>query len=292
MPNGTSPDSQFERLRQLERRAKAKRLGAWAKQKKKKMKDGVEIAEAEGMFDVEEGAEAAPGAPPAWVEDEEEIGVSADKLPNRPTGAFLRAESFVNRELFEDAEIEMRKLVRRFPEHPQKARIEFYLALSVAMQERYEEAVAAFDRALELEPRNAGLRFNRGEACRRAGRSAEAKADLEAVLEIEGESPDLLLALGLVAYEADDFEEAAGRYERALVLKADFPEAWNDLGVVKFRSGDYAAARAAFGRAVEQKADFADAWLNLADALDELGLRRERDAAAAKAKLLGARGEE
>lgn len=152
MPNGTSPDSQFERLRQLERRAKAKRLGAWAKQKKKKMKDGVEIAEAEGMFDVEEGAEAVPGATPAWVEDEEEISAYEGKWANVPTVAFLRAESFVNRELFEDAEIEMRKLVRRFPEHPQKARIEFYLALSVAMQERFEEAVERFQAWLRAYP--------------------------------------------------------------------------------------------------------------------------------------------
>ena len=85
--------------------------------------------------------------------------------------------------------------------------------------ERYEEAIAAFDRALDLEPGNAGLRYNRGEAYRRAGRSAEAQADLEAVLAAEGETADLLLALGLVAYEADDFELASSRYERALVLK-------------------------------------------------------------------------
>ena len=151
LPNGSSIDSQFERLRQLERRAKAKRLGGWAK--KKKMKDGVEIAGAEGMFDLGEEEETAePGAKPAWVLDEEEIGVYEDKWQNVPTVAFLRAESFVNVEQFEDAEIEMRKLVRRFPEHPQKARIEFYLALSTAMQERFEEAVALFKTWLQAYP--------------------------------------------------------------------------------------------------------------------------------------------
>ncbi len=150
LPNGTSIDAQFDRLRQLERRAKAKRLGGWAK--KKKMKDGVEVAAAEGMFDLGEEEPAEPGATPAWVEDEEEVGVYEDKWPNVPTVAFLRAESFVNRELFEDAEIEMRKLVRRFPEHPQKARIEFYLALSTAMQERFVEAVTLFKNWLQAWP--------------------------------------------------------------------------------------------------------------------------------------------
>ena len=147
LPNGNSIDAQFERLRQLERRAKAKRLGGWAKQKKGKP-DATE-----GMFDIEpEEDTPAPGEKPVWVEEEEPVEVYADKWPNVPTVAFLRAESFVNREQFEDAEIEMRKLVRRFPEHPQKARIEFYLALSIAMQERFEEAVALFKTWLQTYP--------------------------------------------------------------------------------------------------------------------------------------------
>ena len=154
LPNGTSIDSQFERLRQLERRAKAKRLGGWAK-KKSLAKDGdvIKADDAEGMFDLgDDEAPAEPGAKPAWALEEEEIGVYEDKWPNVPTVAFLRAESFVNTEQFEDAEIEMRKLVHRFPEHPQKARIEFYLALSIAMQERFVEAVALFKTWLQTYP--------------------------------------------------------------------------------------------------------------------------------------------
>jgi len=157
--------------------------------------------------------------------------------------------------------------------------------------ERYDEAIAAFGRALEIEPGNQGIRYNRGEAYRRAGRSAEATVDLEAVLAAEGESSDLLLALGLVAYEADDFDTAAERYERALVIKSDFPEAWNDLGVVEFRRAAYERARNDFEKAVALDPAYADAWLNLADTYDELGMQKERRGAEAKAKALGARGE-
>lgn len=158
--------------------------------------------------------------------------------------------------------------------------------------ERYAEAIEAFDRALDLEPGNLGIRYNRGEANRRAGRSAEARADLEAVLEGEGESPDLLLALGLVAYEADEFDMAASRYERALVLKSDYPEAWNDLGVVEFRRGEYSRARKCFEKAVAQSPEYAEAWLNLADSYSELGMERERRDALAKGKASGARNED
>jgi tetratricopeptide (TPR) repeat protein len=163
--------------------------------------------------------------------------------------------------------------------------------MDLTAAERYPEAIAAFDRALELEPGNPGLLFNRGEAYRRAGSSIEAKTDIEAALAIEGESADLLLALGLIAYEADDFEEAAARYERALALKTDFPEAWNDLGVVEFRREDYERARAAFEKAVGLDPAYVDAWLNLADAYDELGMARERREAMARIRELGGRAE-
>ena len=152
MPNGTLPDAEFEHLRQLERRAKAKRLGGWAK---KKMKDGVEIIETGEMFDTGEAPEAAAAgaeAKPFWAEEQEELPAYDGKWPNVPTVAFLRAETFVNTEQFEDAEIEMRKLLKRFPEHPQKPRIEFYLALSVAMQERFVEAVELFQAWLAAHP--------------------------------------------------------------------------------------------------------------------------------------------
>lgn len=150
LPDGTTIDQKFAKLRQLERRAKAKRLGGWAKKGKK---DRDQTDTVEGMFDIEpEEDTTEPGYVPAWIEDEEDVGVYEGQWPNVPTVAFLRAEAFINSEQFEDAEIEMRKLVARFPEHVQKARIEFYLALSVAMQERFEEAVRRFKSWLQAYP--------------------------------------------------------------------------------------------------------------------------------------------
>ena len=117
LPDGTSIDTYFQRLHQLEARAKRKKLGAWS---------GAEIEAEPEASEVVAGVEAEEEPPPAV------------EWPNVPVVAFLRAEAFVNTEQYEDAEIEMRKLVRHFPDHPQKARIEFYPALAIAMQERLE----------------------------------------------------------------------------------------------------------------------------------------------------------
>ena len=156
MPNGRNVDEEFDRLRQMERRAKAKRLGAWSKAAKKgQLKEG----EGEGgMFDEGSGGDLSIDASSgrtdfAWDDDDfESLGEYGDKWQNVPTVAFLRAEAFVNKEQFEDAEIEMRKLLRRFPSHPQRPRIEFYLALSLAMQEDFDHAVPRFKDWLKKHP--------------------------------------------------------------------------------------------------------------------------------------------
>jgi endonuclease YncB( thermonuclease family)/outer membrane protein assembly factor BamD (BamD/ComL family) len=155
MPNGTPVDGQFARLRQMERRAKAKRRGGWSK-KKGAFQDTEDESGVAGMFDAADEEEALATEEgdyvPAWLEDEEEVTVYDAAWKNVPIVAFLRAEAFINTEQFEDAEIEMRKLVRRFPEHTQKSRIDFYLALSVAMQERFVEAVRRFKTWLQTYP--------------------------------------------------------------------------------------------------------------------------------------------
>ena len=157
MPDGRTVDAEFARLRQMEHRAKAKRLGAWSKAAKKgKLKDSGEP----GMFDDAleddggDGASLTRSAARAWLDDADfsSLGAYSEKWLNVPTVAFLRAEAFINTEQFEDAEIEMRKLLVRFPDHPQRPRIEFYLALSLAMQEQFEEAVSRFKDWLKAHP--------------------------------------------------------------------------------------------------------------------------------------------
>lgn len=157
LPDGTSVDQEFKLLRQKENRARAKKLGGWSKQAKHGKAGGGDDG---GMFgaglsdlEAEDGGDGV--FRPAWAdEDLEDLKPYSDKWLNVPIVAFLRAETFINTEQFEDAELEMRKLLKRFPEHPQKARIEFYLALSLAMQERFPEAVRLFKDWLAAYPKD------------------------------------------------------------------------------------------------------------------------------------------
>ena len=74
-----------------------------------------------------------------------------------PSVGFMKGEAFVNQEEFEQAEKEMDGLLAAYPGHAQKTRIEFYRALSIAMQERYEESIALFRAWLKEHPNDASL---------------------------------------------------------------------------------------------------------------------------------------
>lgn len=150
MPDGRAVDQEIKILHQKESRAKSKRVGGWSKQARK---GGA--SEGSGMFDAaldDWDGETVGDAAPDWFAELVDLKPYSDRWLNVPTVAFLRAETFINTEQFEDAEIEMRKLLKRFPDHPQKSRIEFYLALSCAMQERFTEAIRRFKTWLDVHP--------------------------------------------------------------------------------------------------------------------------------------------
>ncbi len=69
-----------------------------------------------------------------------------------PAVAFMRAESYINMERFEEAETEMSMLQRDYPQHNQMPRIKFYRALAITMQERFDESINLFRTWLEEYP--------------------------------------------------------------------------------------------------------------------------------------------
>jgi tetratricopeptide (TPR) repeat protein len=59
-----------------------------------------------------------------------------------------------------------------------------------------------------------------------------------------------------------------------------------------FRRGDYGKARRDFEKAVALDPGYGEAWFNLRDTYEELGMKKERASAAAKAKALGVEDED
>ncbi|MEQ8386202.1 MAG: tetratricopeptide repeat protein [Coleofasciculus sp. A1-SPW-01] len=97
-------------------------------------------------------------------------------------------------------------------------------------KQQYDRAIAAYDKAIHINPNLYQLWYNRG----------------------------LCLA------ELHRFKEAITSYQKAIKIKPDFYQAWNSLGNAFYHSNQYAEAITAYDHALQLEPNLADTWYNRA----------------------------
>ncbi len=152
----------------------------------------------------------------------------------------------------------------------------FGSALVYAELHRYDEAIAALRLYVAKNPLSAQGYYNLGIALFASGKPDSAAKALETAVRIEPYFAEAFFNLGAVRQSMGDLESARSAYETATRAAPGLARAWNNLGttlVALRRSED---ARAAFGRAMADTA-YVEPRANLA-AL-ELAENRPADAA-------------
>ena len=129
---------------------------------------------------------------------------------------------------------------------PEEARLHCSLGLALLELDRPEQASAAFDRALELDPELTAARVNRAVADYQRGRFGPALDDLTTALERDADNPDLLYNRGFVHEALQQWEESVADYGRALRAEGA------DRSELLYRRG---VSLAAAGRRREADAD-------------------------------------
>ena len=103
---------------------------------------------------------------------------------------------------------------------------------------RLEQALAAYDRALQDHPDNPDLLYARALTAARLGRVDELERDLRQILKDHPDHADALNALGYtLADRTDRLQEALGYIRRALELKPDSAAVLDSMGWVQYRLG-------------------------------------------------------
>ncbi len=139
---------------------------------------------------------------------------------------------------------------------------------------RWEEALAAYGRALACLPGWIPALINAGGALKELGRLDEAARVLGAVRAVCPEDPDLLGNLAGVLRQQGDFAQACGLYRQAVAL-APTAAAWSNLAVLLDETGQAAEAGAAFAQAVALAPGDAEIRFNHANFLLRDGAWRE-----------------
>lgn len=137
-------------------------------------------------------------------------------------------------------------------------------------QNSFEEAVASYDLALQLQPDLADTWNNRGVVLTRLQRYSEAIASYERATEIRPEYADAWNNRGVVLLEMQQYQEAIASYDQAIQARPDYADAWNNRGVAFAKNQQYEEAVFCYNQALAIKNEYLDAWNNRGIALTKL----------------------
>src|SRR5262245_26425592 len=127
--------------------------------------------------------------------------------------------------------------------------------------ELYDEALAAYDRILALEPNVAEIHNNRGLVLARLGRHGEALDSYDRALALKAAFPDAHTNRGTALHELSRYDDALAAHDRALALAPDLAEAWLGRGNALSNLKRFEEALPAFERAVALRPVLPEAWL-------------------------------
>jgi len=140
---------------------------------------------------------------------------------------------------------------------------------------RFEDALAAFDRAITLDPVYADAHYHRGDLLQKSGKYAEALAAFDRAVALK---PDVATAhndRAAVLHALGKHEEAQTAWRRAVALKPAYAEAHYNQGLALRQAGRYEEALAALDRAIALKPTYINAHFNRGLALKQAGRHEE-----------------
>ena len=124
-------------------------------------------------------------------------------------------------------------LLRAIELSPGDVQSEALLGWAQMLQEKYDDALMAFQKVLMRQPSNALARINVGYICLKKGIFGEAIEHLSKAIRLDNDKKATLYAhfyLGLVYLEREMYEDAQVFFQKTLVLGPNLIEAYYELG--------------------------------------------------------------
>jgi tetratricopeptide (TPR) repeat protein len=136
---------------------------------------------------------------------------------------------------------------------------------------RGDEAIAQYQKALQIKPDNAEAHNNLGNVLLQKGQVDEAMVHYQKTLQIKPDSAEAHNNLGNALFQKGQVDEAMVHYQKTLQIKPDSVGACYNLGNALLQKGKVDEAIAHYRKALQINPDFADAHYNLGKALCQKG---------------------
>lgn len=135
---------------------------------------------------------------------------------------------------------------------------------SLAQLGKHEEAIEAFDRAIQLDQELAQAWTGKAEALRVLGRPREALMCCNRALSRDPHSIGAYNTRGLCYAALNEHDRALDDFDRAITLDPNQREVWHNRGLSLEAKGDYEAAIECFDRALALDPNTTQSWLSKA----------------------------
>ncbi len=140
---------------------------------------------------------------------------------------------------------------------------------------RYDTAFRAYDKAIELNPNSYAVYLNQGHLFTRAGRYEEALASYNKAIELQADSYDVWIASAWALVKLQNYEKALTSCDRAIELKPDFYRAWAVRALIFTELNRYEDSLTSYNRAIQLKPDDFEIWRDQTFVLSKLNRYEE-----------------
>ena len=138
--------------------------------------------------------------------------------------------------------------------------------------ERYQEAIADFDRCIQMDPKFAMAYYNKAQSIDKLNKDyAGAIALYTKAVELDPKYALAFSSRGLAKFQLNDLDGAVADCDRAIAIDPKLADAHHNRGTANARAGRYAEAVADFDRALALNPEWALAYSNRAVAKFHLG---------------------
>jgi tetratricopeptide (TPR) repeat protein len=148
--------------------------------------------------------------------------------------------------------------------NPDHAQAHYNLGIALLEKDRVDEAIVQYQKALETDPDSAQTHNNLASALMQKGRVDEAIVQYQKALEIRPNYVEAYNNLGNALFQKGRVDEAIAHYQKALAIQPDYAIAHNSLGLALLQKGQVDEAINCFQQALVIQPNYVKAQNNLA----------------------------
>lgn len=130
--------------------------------------------------------------------------------------------------------------------------------------QRYEEAIAAYDKAIKIKPDYSEAWYAKAYSLYQWRRYEEAITAYEQVIKLHPDDGDSWYYRGWMLGELQRYEEAIRSYEQAVKIDPNVSEYWFFQGNILYQLQRPEEASASYDKAIQLQPNYAEAWYNKA----------------------------